>query len=115
MKNVVEVQRRWTVEFGTLLTRVTIPKIRYKFEVDETVKDVLKGRCGRKRSSADNESADAVLQVFTGSPKESLRQCSREIGVEKSSIHRILRAQKWKPYITRLVHARKADDPDSRL
>ena len=61
-------QRRWRVEFGTPSpTRVTITRIREKFEVDGTVQDVLKGRCGRKRSSTDNERADAVMQVFARS------------------------------------------------
>ena len=65
MENVVGVQRRWRVEFGTPPpTRVTITRIRDKFEVDGTVQDVLKGRCRRKRSSTDNESADAVMKVF---------------------------------------------------
>ena len=65
MLNVVEVQRRWRVEFGTPPpTRVTITRFRDKFEVDGTVQDVWKGRCGRMRSSTDNESADAIMQVF---------------------------------------------------
>ena len=55
---------------------------------------MLKGRCGRKKSSTDNESADAVMQVSAQSPKKSLMQCSRETGIEKSSVRRILRAQK---------------------
>ena len=76
-------------------TRITIIRIRDKFEVDGTMQDVLKGRCGIKRSSTDNECADAVMQGLARSPKKSLRQCSREIGIEKSSIHRILQAQKW--------------------
>ena len=29
---------------------------------------MLKGRCGRKRISTDNESADAVMQDFARSP-----------------------------------------------
>ena len=90
MENVVEVQRRWRVEFGTPPpTRVTITRIRDKFEVDGTVRDALKGRCGRKRSSIDNNSADAIMQSFARYPKKSLSQCSREIGIEKSSVHRI--------------------------
>ena len=106
VENVVDVQRRWRVEFGTPPpTTITITRIRV--EVDGTVQDVLKGRCGRKRSSTDNESADAVMQVFARSPKKSLRQCYLEIGIEKSSVHRILRAQKWKPYIPRFVHIRR--------
>ena len=95
VENVVEVQRRWRVEFATPPpTRVTITRIRDKFEVHGTVQDVLKGLCGRKRSSTDNESADAVKEVFARSPKKSSRQCFREIGIEKFSVHRISRARK---------------------
>ena len=90
-----------------LPTRVTITRIRDKCEVDGTVQDVLKGRGGRKKSSTDNESVNAVMQVFARSPKKSLRQFSRKIGIQNSSVHRIFRAQKWKPYIPRLVHVRR--------
>ena len=83
------------VEFDTPPPRwVTVTRIRDKFEIDGTVKDVLKDRCGKKRSSTESESGDAVMQVFARSPKKSLRQCSREIGIKKSSVQRILRAQK---------------------
>ena len=104
MENVVEVQQRWKVEFGTPppTIRVTITRIRDKFEVYGMVQDVLKGRCWRKKSSTD-----AVMQVFARSPKKLLRQYSREIDIEKSSVHRILRAQKWKPHIPRHVHVRR--------
>ena len=105
VENVVEVQQRWRVEFGRPIsppTRVTITRIRDKFEVGGTVQDVLNGRCGRKRSSTNNESADAVMQVFARSPKKSLRQCFRENDIEKSSVHRILRAQNNNPYGTSL-------------
>ena len=49
-RSVIEVKRRWRVEFGTPIapTRATITTIRGKFEVDGTVQDVLKGRCGTK-------------------------------------------------------------------
>ena len=91
MENVVEVQRRCRVEFGTPSpARVTIIRIRDKLEVDGTVQDILKGRCGIKRSSTDNESADTVMQGFARSPKKALSQCSRRIGIKKSSVHRIL-------------------------
>ena len=63
----------------------------------------------------DNESADAVMQVFAWSSRESLRQCSREISIEKISAHRIFGAQMWKPYNPRLVRAINDDDPDRRL
>ena len=95
MDTVVEVQRGWRVDFGTSPpTRVTITRIQNKFEVDGLVQDLLKGRCGRKRSFTHNESAEAVIQVLAQSPKKSLRLCSREIGIKKSSVHQILRAHK---------------------
>ena len=91
----VEVQRRWRVKFGTPPPpRVTTTRIGDKFKVDGMMQDVLKGRCGRKRSSTDNESADAVMQVLHDPQRKSLRQCSRDIRTEESSVHRILRAQK---------------------
>ena len=96
----VEIRWRWRVEFGTPPpTRVTITRIRWNGGryVEKSV--------GKKEKSTDNESANAVMQVFARSPKKSLRQCSREIGIEKSSVHQILRVQKWKSYIPRLVHA----------
>ena len=72
MENVVEVQRCWRVEFGTPPpTSVTITRIRDKCEVNGTVHDVMKGRCGRKRSPTDNESADAVMHVFARFPKKT--------------------------------------------
>ena len=71
VENVVEVQRRWRVEFDTLpSTRLIIIRIRDKFEVDGTVEDVLKCRCGWKRSSTDNESAEANHAGFCTIPKE---------------------------------------------
>ena len=45
----------------------TIKIIRGKFEFDGTVQDVLKGWCGRKRSSTNNESADAVCRPIATS------------------------------------------------
>ena len=106
VENVVEVQRRWRVEFDTSPppTKVAITRIWDKFEVDVTVQDVSKGRCGRKISSTDNESADAVMHDFAGSPRSHW-----------GSIHQILRAQKWKPYIPSLVHTLNEDDPDRQV
>jgi hypothetical protein len=60
-ENVTEVQRRWKNEFGTPPTRVTVTKIRDKFEVDGTVQNVSKGLYGSPRSSAHDESVATVL------------------------------------------------------
>ena len=55
------------------------------------------------------------MQVFARSPKKLLRQYSREIGIDKSSVHRILQAHKWKPWVSILFHALNEDDSDRRL
>jgi len=58
MESVVEVQRRWTNEFGTPPpTRVTITRSRDKFETYGTVQNTMKG------SSTNNEIVATVLQV----------------------------------------------------
>ena len=57
----------------------------------------------------------AVLQPFTRSPQKSVKQCSRETGVSRSSVQRILKSAKWKVYIPRLLHAMNEDDTDGRL
>ncbi|KAJ9583140.1 hypothetical protein L9F63_022519 [Diploptera punctata] len=90
VENVVDVQRCWMVEFGTPPpTRVTITRIRDKFEDDGTVQDVLEGRCGRKRCSTDNESTVAVMHrlanlsrilvivtlVGGGAPNSTIQRC----------------------------------------
>ena len=64
---------------------VTITRIRDKFEADWTVQDVLKDRCGTGRNSVDNKSADTVMQVSARTPKKSLRKCSHEICIEKTT------------------------------
>jgi hypothetical protein len=80
-ENVTEVQKLWRNKFGTPpTTRVTVTKIRDKFEVDGTVQNVNKGRSGRPRSSTHYESVATVLQAYTQSARKSAKQYSRETG-----------------------------------
>ncbi|GFQ65291.1 hypothetical protein TNCT_211921 [Trichonephila clavata] len=53
--------------------------------------------------------------MFQRSPRKSLRQASREVGLSKSSVHRIMKRCQWRSYIPRLVHALNDDDPDQRV
>lgn len=115
-ENVTEVQRQWRREFGTTPpTRVTISRIRDKFEEDGTVQDVHKGRSGRPRVSTSPDISDEILDRFTQSPRKSIRQCSRETGISRASVQRILKQAQWKCYIPTLLHAMNEDDPDRRL
>ena len=55
------------------VTRVTKTRIRDKLEFDGIAQDMMKCRYGRKRSSNVNETADAFIQVFAQSPKNTVR------------------------------------------
>jgi hypothetical protein len=115
---VVEVQRRWRKEFGTQPpTRVTITRLRDKFETDGTLKIVNNGRSGTPHSSADNESAATVKQAFTQSTEKSARQCTCtcETGDPKTRVHRILWRERWNQYVTRLLRAINENGSDCRM
>jgi len=86
-ENISEIQRQWRNEFGTQPpTRLTIARIRDKFEIEGTAGDVHKERSGRPRTATTLATSVAVLQQFTRSPQKSVKQCSRETGVSRSSV-----------------------------
>ncbi|GFT93247.1 uncharacterized protein NPIL_698191 [Nephila pilipes] len=53
--------------------------------------------------------------MFQRSPRKSLRHASSEVGISKSSVHRIMKRCQWRSYIPRLVQAFNDDDPDRRV
>ena len=65
-ENISEVQQQWRNEFGTQSqTRLTIARIRDKFEIDGTVGDVHKERSWRPRTARTLATSAVVLQQFT--------------------------------------------------
>lgn len=110
-ENIAEVQRRFIEHFSKAPpSRPTIARIRDKFEQDGTVHDLHKEHSGRPRTSTDAAGEAAVLEAFQRSPKKSLRRAACETGISRNSIHRILKARKWKCYIPRLVQHLEEDD-----
>ena len=86
-ENISEVQRQRWNEFGTQPpTRLTIARIWDKFEIDGNVGDVHKERSGRPRTATTLATSAAVLKQFTRSPQKSVKQCSHETGVSRSSV-----------------------------
>ena len=64
-ENAVEVQRQFRREFNKEPpTRVTITRIRDKFEADGTVQDVHKKRSGRPRTLTSPRKEERVLETF---------------------------------------------------
>ena len=67
-----EVQRRFRTEFQRdAPTRLTITRLRDKFEKDGTVKDVHKNHSGRPRSSTSPTQARGVIERFQQSPRKT--------------------------------------------
>ena len=96
VENNVEFQRRWRIEFGTPPpTRVTITRIRDKFEVDAAVQICWNVDEKEIEVQLITRVLMQLCRFLPRLPKKSLRQCSRENGIEKSSVNRILRVQKW--------------------
>ncbi|XP_042225978.1 uncharacterized protein LOC121868990 [Homarus americanus] len=116
-ENVCDVQRQWRREFTTEPpTRLTIARIRDKFEAEGTVQNMHKNRSGRRRSSTGEENAALVLQAFTQSPQKSVRHTARETGTSRASVYRILKtAPKWKSFLPQLLHSLSEDDSRRRV
>ncbi|XP_053434088.1 uncharacterized protein LOC128576103 [Nycticebus coucang] len=115
-ENIVEVRRQWRREYATdPPTRLTIARIRDKFETHGTVCDVHKGRSGRPRTATSPAVSALVLEQFTRSPHKSTKQCARETGISRTSIRRILKTAKWEVVVPRLLHSLNEDDPDRRV
>ena len=74
-----------------------------------------KGHSGRKRTSTSPTKEQDVIANVQNSPWKSVRQLSRETGIPKTSVHRILKRAQWKSFIPALVHALNEDDPDRRI
>eukprot|EP00106_Octopus_bimaculoides_P008224 XP_014775666.1 PREDICTED: uncharacterized protein LOC106872990 [Octopus bimaculoides] len=75
-ENAVEVQRQFRREFQTdSPPRLTIIRIRDKFEADGTVQK----RSARPRISTTPTKQEGVLETYHQSPRKSVLQASREL------------------------------------
>ncbi|CAI9738053.1 Hypothetical predicted protein [Octopus vulgaris] len=115
-ENVVEVQREFRREFqANPPTRLTVTRIRDKFEADGTVQNVHEKHSRRPRTTTIPSNQEGVLERNHQSPRKSVQQESRKAGISKSSVQRILKRCQWKSYLPRLVHAINDDGPDRRV
>ena len=87
-KNAFKVQRQFKRELQKEpSTRVTIIRIQDNFEADGAVQNVHKKRSQRRRTST---SPTRELETFQPSPRKSAAQAYCEVGISKSSVHRIM-------------------------
>lgn len=113
-ENAQRVIAMWNDTFSTPApTRLTIYKIRDKFEETGSVLDAA--RSGRPVSVTTEDNQYLVAQALQMSPNKSTRRCSLELGIPRGSLINVLKQLKMKPYIPRLLHGLLEDDPDRRL
>ena len=71
---------------------------------------------GKKRTSRTNENIENVKQVMERSHQKSVRRLSQEVGVSKTSVHRILKLDLGLyPYKIKISQQIKENDKISRL
>ena len=72
-------------------------------------------RSERPVSACTEDNADLVLETFTQDPYTSQRRASNELDIARSSLRRIMKHLKLKPYRPRLLQALNDDDLDRRI
>ena len=111
-ESISEVRRQWSLQFQSdPRSRLTISRLRDKFEENGTVQDVCASQSGRPRTSRSDANVALVLGAFG----ESTRRASHETGISQSTVCRILKDNGMKPYRPVLLHHLNDDDPDRRV
>lgn len=113
----VRVQDRWRVTYPNRLppTTAAILKIIKKFELHGDLTNQHKKRSGRSKSVVTVENAAEIHNRLLEEPTTSQRQLSREFGICRRSIQKIVSEIGLKRYRPRLIHSLNEDDPDRRL
>ena len=70
---------------------------------------------GRPKISTDDKNQMTIAQAFVENPCSSIRAVSKEQGICRSSVHRVLKCMKFHPYKVHLVQELNDDDPDRRM
>ena len=113
-RNATEASRRLSAEHGIRkVTHSNVEALIDKFNATGSVNNAPGP--GRKQTATNEERKIEVLESLERSPQKSTRRLSNEIGVSQSSVMRLLRKLKLKPYIPRLFHALHYGDEDWRV
>jgi hypothetical protein len=80
----------WRNQFGTEApTKKTIMAINKKFNETGSVADL--SRSGRPKSSTSSKNATLVQNAIRSNPTKTLRAIAQDLGINKTSVHRIKR------------------------
>jgi len=95
--------------------RPTINRLSNKFDKTGSVDD--SPRSDRPKSVTTEDNTNLVSENFRRNPHAPQRRAARELNILRSSLQRIMKELKLKPYKPRLLllQALNEDDPDRRL
>ncbi|KAJ8948035.1 hypothetical protein NQ318_003368 [Aromia moschata] len=103
---------KWVPYHDRCISQSTVSKIENKFREFGNVTDIHKS--GRKRILDDEQKLDILLDI-QDNPHKPTRQVAADNDVSKTSILRLLKNQKYRPYKIHLVQELNDDDPDRQL
>lgn len=112
-ENAAAVIRNWPEDMGTAPTRLSLYRIRDKFDETGSIMDAP--RSGRPVKVCTQENLQNVAEAYAHSPKKSTRRASSELSISRTSLQRMMSSLGLKPYRPRLIHGLLEDDPDRRL
>lgn len=95
------------------IVRSTVSKLVRKFRETGNVKDMPKS--GRPKSVTNHDKVLDVLVSVMDNPITSTTQLALDNAISQSSVVRILKKNKQKPYKIHLLHELNEDDPDRRM
>ena len=93
------------------ISHTTVGRLILKFRENGSVLD--KPRSGPPRVS--DETRLCIIEKIENSPKKSLRRSSSELGVPRTTVQRIIKAQNFYPYKLQQSNKLYEDDPDRRF
>ena len=103
LKSVTRVQRRARREWN-----VDSPTCKSIYEWDKTLREAgsLISHAGKHpQQHVTEETMDRVRESFSRSPRKSIRQASRELGVPRSTVHNIAHKRlRLRAYKLQLLH-----------
>jgi hypothetical protein len=96
-ENAERVRTAWVEAFNTPPpTRLTIYRIRDKFDAMGSVANAPKS--GRPRTSMTEENEMRVSMTFVNNPKKSKRRAAQELSLPRTSLRCLMRKLNLKPY-----------------
>lgn len=109
-ENAAAVIRNWPEEMGTAPTRLSLYRIRDKFDETGSIMDAP--RSGRPVKVCTQKNLQNVAEAYAHSPKKSTRRASSELSISRTSLQRMMSSLDLKHYRPRLIHGLLEDDPD---